>query len=130
MRLVISKHIHAALTGSEELTKAIGVNKVFPIATKNEVEFPFIVYQRQSVNPRYDKSGESITESAVNVYVLAESYTQSIEIAEMVVRALERVDAIYKDFKVIGATMLGADEDYTANTFVQTLSFNFMTKSL
>jgi hypothetical protein len=130
MRLVISKHIHAALTGSEELTKAIGVNKVFPIATKNEVEFPFVVYERETVTPRYDKSGASVTEFAVSIYVLAETYTESIEIAEMVVRALERKDATYKDFQVIGATMQGASEAYTANTFVQTLSFNFMTKSL
>jgi hypothetical protein len=130
MRLQISKHIHAALTGSTELRNAIGVNKVFPIATKNEVEFPFVVYQRQTVTPRYDKSGASVTEFAVNVYVLAESYTESIDIAEMVIRALERKNAIYKDFQVIDAIMQGASEDYTANTFVQTITFSFITKSL
>jgi hypothetical protein len=65
-----------------------------------------------------------------NVYVLAEGYTESIDIAEMVIRALERKDATYKDFEVIGATMLGATESYTSNTFVQQISFNFMTKSL
>jgi hypothetical protein len=43
---------------------------------------------------------------------------------------LERQYADYKDFKVIGATMTGASESYTANTFVQQISFNFMTKSL
>ena len=45
---------------------------------------------RDGVTPRYDKSGESVTESSVNVYVLAEGYTESIDIAEMVIRALER----------------------------------------
>ena len=130
MRLSISKHIYAALSGSAEIQKAIGKNKIFPIATKNEVPFPFIVYERDSVNPQYDKSGESVTESSVNVYVLTENYTQGLDIAEMVVSALERKDAAYKDFKVIGATMTGAAESYTANTFVQQLSFNFMTKSL
>lgn len=130
MRLSISKHIHAALSASSEIKEAIGVNKIFPIATKNEVDFPFIVYERDNVTPRYDKSGQSVTESSVNVYVLAESYTQSLDIAEMVINALERKDAIYKDFEVIGATMLGASESYTANTFVQQISFNFMTKSL
>ena len=130
MRLNISKHIYAALAGSEEIQKVMGKNKVFPIATKNEVPFPFIVYERDSVTPRYDKSGASVTESAVNVYVLAESYTESIDIAEMVIRALERKDATYDDFAVIGATMQGASESYTSNTFVQQISFNFMTKSL
>lgn len=130
MRLVISKHIHAALTGSTELKNAIGVNKVFPIATKNEVEFPFVVYERESVTPRYDKGGASVTEFSVNVYVLSETYTESIDIAEMVIRALERKDATYKDFKVIDAIMQGASEAYTANTFVQTITFTFITKSL
>ena len=130
MRLSISKHIYAALSGSAEIQKAIGKNKIFPIATKNEVPFPFIVYERDGVTPRYDKSGASVTESSVNVYVLAEGYTESLDIAEMVIRALERKYATYKDFEVIGATMLGATESYTSNTFVQQISFNFMTKSL
>lgn len=130
MRLSISKHIYAALSGSADIESAIGKNKIFPIATKNEVDFPFIVYERDNVTPRYDKSGQSVTESSVNVYVLTESYTQGLDIAEMVVKALERKDAVYKDFEVIGATMLGASESYTSNTFVQQISFNFMTKSL
>jgi hypothetical protein len=130
MRLTISKHIYAALSGSAEIVKAIGENKIFPIATKNEVEFPFIVYERDSVLPRYDKSGQSVTESSVNVYILAEGYTESLDIAEMVINALERKDAIYPDFAVIGATMQGAAESYTSNTFVQQLTFNFITKSL
>ena len=129
MRLVVSKHIYSALTASAEINKAVG-KKIYPIATKNEVPFPFIVYERDSVTPRYDKSGASVTDSVVNVYVLAESYTQSIDIAEMVINALERKDAIYDNFEVIGAVMQGASESYTANTFVQQVTFNFTTKSL
>lgn len=129
MRLAISKHIYSALSASEELKKAVG-DKIFPIATKNEVEFPFIVYERDSVTPRYDKSGASVTESSVNVFVLSESYTESLDIAEDVIAALERKDAVYEGFEVIGATMLGATESFTSNTYVQQISFNFMTKSV
>ena len=129
MRLVVSKHIYSALTASAELNKAVGKN-IYPIATKNEVPFPFIVYERDSVTPRYDKSGASVTDSVVNVYILSESYTQAIDIAEMVIDALERKDAIYDNFEVIGAVMQGASESYTANTFVQQVTFNFTTKSL
>lgn len=128
MRLSISKHIYSALSASADIRKAVG-NKIFPIATKNEVEFPFIVYQRDNVTPNYDKSGESVTESSVNVYVLAENYTQSLDIAEMVIKALERKEAVYNDFDVIGAKMLGATEDYTSSTYIQQVTFTFMTKS-
>lgn len=129
MRLVVSKHIYSALSASTELNMAVG-KKIYPIATKNEVPFPFIVYERDSVTPRYDKSGASVTDSVVSIYVLSESYTQSLDIAEMVIKALERKEAIYESFEVIGATMLGANESYTANTFVQIISFNFTTKSI
>ena len=130
MRLSISKHIHSALSGYAPIQEAIGRNKIFPIATKNEVKFPFIVYERDAVTPRYDKSGESVTESSVNVYVLAESYGESLDIAEKVIKALERKEAVYDDFQVIGAIMMGASESYTANTFVQQVTFSFMTKSI
>ena len=56
MRLSISKHIYSALSQSADVNKAVG-KKIFPIATKNEVEFPFIVYERDLVTPRYDKAG-------------------------------------------------------------------------
>ena len=129
MRLVISKHIYSALSKSADIHKAVG-KKIYPIATKNEVPFPFIVYERDSVTPRYDKSGASVTDSVVNVYILSESYTQAIDIAEMVIDALERKDAIYDNFEVIGAVMQGASESYTANTFVQQITFSFITKSI
>ena len=58
MRLSISKHIYSALSQSADVNKAVG-KKIFPIATKNEVEFPFIVYERDLVTPRYDKAGAS-----------------------------------------------------------------------
>ena len=129
MRLVISKHIYSALSKSADIQKAVG-KKIYPIATKNEVPFPFIVYERDSVTPRYDKSGASVTDSVVNVYILSESYTESLEIAEMVIDALERKEAVYDNFKVIGAVMQGASESYTANTFVQQITFSFITKSI
>ena len=129
MRLVISKHIYSALSKSADIHKAVG-KKIYPIATKNEVPFPFIVYERDSVTPRYDKSGASVTDSVVNVYVLSESYTEALDIAEMVIDAIERKEAVYDNFEVIGAVMQGASESYTANTFVQQITFSFITKSI
>ena len=47
-----------------------------------------------------------------------------------VIKVLERNEASYEDFEVIGATMVGASESYTSNTYVQQITFSFMTKSL
>lgn len=127
MKLSISKHIYKTLLGYPPLKKAVG-ERIFPLATKNEVAFPFIVYERENATPHYDKSGASYTETSVTVYVLAEGYTESINIGEMVIDALERKLAVYPDYEVIGAVMTGATEAYTANTYVQQISFNFMIK--
>ena len=125
--LGISKHIYTYLMNSKELREVVG-DKIYPIATKNEVTFPFIVYQRESLSPLYDKGGMSTVSSNVNIYILSESYSQSIDIAEIVVKALDRVDADYLDFRVIGASLIAADEDYINQTYVQKLTFNFRTK--
>ena len=47
MRLSISKHIHSALSGYAPIQEAIGKNKIFPIATKNEVKFPL---EKEKIN--------------------------------------------------------------------------------
>ena len=124
--LAINKHIYQTLINSE-LKEIIG-EKIFPIATKTEVQFPFIVYERSALEPSYDKGGMSTAESTINIYVLSETYTQSLELAEMVIAALDRVYVNYDDFSVIGATLTGAFESYTNQTYIQQLTFNFITR--
>jgi hypothetical protein len=101
-------------------------DKVHPIVTKREVDFPFVVYKRDSIAVEYDKSGKATVATTVNVYVLAETYTESVEIAEEVIKSLNRVYADYDKFAVIGASLTGANEDYVSQTYVQQLTFNFL----
>lgn len=123
--LGISEHIHKILNQSASLKRLIG-DKIYPIATKREVDFPFVVYQRDSIAPEYDKSGKATVTTTVNVYVLAETYTESVEIAEEVIKSLNRVYADYDKFAVIGASLTSANEDYVSQTYVQQLTFNFL----
>ena len=73
-----------------------------------------------------DKSGKATVTTTVDVYVLAETYTESVEIAEEVIKSLNRVYANYDKFSVIGASLTGANEDYVSQTYVQQLTFNFL----
>lgn len=123
--LGISEHIHTTLNRSASLKRLIG-DKIYPIATKREVDFPFVVYQRDSIAPEYDKSGKATVTTTANVYVLAETYTESVEIAEEVIKSLNRVYADYDKFSVIGASLTSANEDYVSQTYVQQLTFNFL----
>lgn len=123
--LGISEHIHKTLSQSASLKRMIG-DKVHPIVTKREVDFPFVVYKRDSIAVEYDKSGKATVTTTVDVYVLAETYTESVEIAEEVIKSLNRVYANYDKFSVIGASLTGANEDYVSQTYVQQLTFNFL----
>jgi hypothetical protein len=127
MRISISTHIYKTLTEDANIVKAVG-KKIYPIATKSEVKFPFIVYERENVDTRYDKAGASITNIDESIYILAEGYTESLEIAEMVIAALDRKKASYKGFEVIDATLNDVPETYVSQTYVQQVRMRFTIK--
>ena len=102
-----------ALSTHAGITKAVGKN-IFPIATKSEVKFPFIVYEKENVTTLYDKMGVAAVNMDYSIYVLAESYTESEQIAEMVVNCLNRRKAQYDGYEVINATVTDVPEDYNS----------------
>lgn len=127
MRISISNHIYKTLTDDADIVKAVG-KKIYPIATKSEVKFPFIVYERENVDTRYDKAGASTTNIDESIYILAETYTQSLQIAEMVISALDRKTASYNGFEVIDAIVNDVPESYISQTFVQQVRMRFTIK--
>lgn len=127
MRISISTHIYKTLTEDVNIVKAVG-KKIYPIATKSEVKFPFIVYERENVDTRYDKAGASTTNIDESIYILAEGYTESLEIAEMVIAALDRKKASYVGFEVIDATLNDVPEFYISQTYVQQVRMRFTIK--
>ena len=127
MRISISTHIYKTLTEDVNIIKAVG-KKIYPIATKSEVKFPFIVYERENVDTRYDKAGASTTNIDESIYILAEGYTESLEIAEMVIAALDRKKASYVGFEVIDATLNDVPEFYISQTYVQQVRMRFTIK--
>lgn len=127
MRISISTHIYKTLTEDANIVKAVG-KKIYPIATKSEVKFPFIVYERENVDTRYDKAGASTTNIDESIYILAEGYTESLEIAEMVIAALDRKKASYVGFEVIDATVNDVPEFYISQTYVQQVRMRFTIK--
>ena len=124
MRISISKHIYKTLSESPELKKSIGM-KIYPIATKSEVTFPFIVYERENVTTYYDKQRAVVTDVDVSIYVLSDDYTESVDIAEMVIRALDKKTAEYDNFEIIDATLSNVPESYVSQTFVQQVKMGF-----
>lgn len=127
MKRSVSEHIYKALTSSDAIVEKVGMN-IYPIATKSEVKFPFIVYERENVVTRYDKSGPSSADIDESIYVLSESYSESEEIAQLVIDRLERQNAKYEDFEVIGAVVNDVPENYISQTYVQQIRMRFTIK--
>ena len=126
-RISISKHIYKTLSETPEIKKRVGM-KIYPIATKSEVKFPFIVYERENVTTYYDKMGAATNNIDVSIYVLAEEYTESEEIAEMVIKALDRKKAVYDTYEVIDATLMDVPETCISQTYVQQVKMKFIIK--
>ncbi len=127
MKISAAEHIYATLTNDAGIAKAVG-KKIYPIVTKNEVKFPFIVYEKENVIPVYDK----VTCLAVNldysIYILSESYSEAVEIAEMVVNCLDKKKAKYAGYEVVNAVVSDVPEDYVSQTYVQQVRMRFTLK--
>lgn len=128
MKISVAEHIYTTLSSDAGIAKAVG-KKLFPIATKNEVKFPFIVYEKENYSPSYDKSGVASADIDESIYVLAETYSEAEQIAEMVVKALDRKKASYEGYEVCNAIVTDIPEDFVNQTFIQQIRMRFTIKA-
>lgn len=117
--LKVGKVIFSLLNGNSDLTAFVN-NKIYPIIVEKETTFPFIVYKRSNVIPDYTKDFHFKDNVIIDIICVSTNYAESIEIAGIVRNILE--DKRYDDIQSIKLEF--ADEDYTDDAYVQTLSFN------
>ncbi|WP_348725290.1 tail completion protein gp17 [Parabacteroides goldsteinii] len=117
--LKVGKVIFSLLNGNSDLTAFVN-NKIYPIIVEKETTFPFIVYKRSNVIPDYTKDFHFKDNVIIDIICVSTNYAESIEIAGIVRNILE--DKRYDDIQSI--KLESADEDYTDDAYVQTLSFN------
>lgn len=118
----IGLYINKKLNGNTDFTALVG-DKVFPITTKKEITFPFVVYKRDGLTPDYTKdflNGDSVS---VTFIVANDEYLKSVEIAEALRSALENKRS--KEFGIVETRLVSANEDTVEDTFVQVLVFSF-----
>lgn len=120
--LSIGIYINEKLGDTPNFTTLVG-EKVFPISTRQDVSFPFVVYQRGDLLPDYTKDGLSGDMVNVAFVVASDKYDQSVEIAEALRNALEVKRA--KKYGISQIRLVSASEDIIEDTFVQNLIFSF-----
>ena len=113
-----------------EIGKAIykvleGTTKVYPLVADMGASYPFIVYRRSGLSHANTKDRFNYQELAtVEVVVAAASYTESIQIAKQVLGRMEHTRGLYEGISISEIKLVGAEEDYIEDAFIQKLTFN------
>lgn len=116
--LSINKKIYSILSADSELEALVG-NNIFPLIANEDVKFPFIVFSKTSMSPKYAKmyvAGDSVN---VSVAICDTTYTKTVDIAERVRLLLEQ----HKDEYFSEILMTGCSEYFQDDAYIQRLEF-------
>lgn len=102
--LKITSYIIEILKQNTELIDFVG-DKIFPIDAKLGTDFPFIVINRNSIQPQYSKDGNSCDIITVAIAIADPIYAKAVDIATLVRESLEfkkfRIDdVVIKDIRI------------------------------
>lgn len=118
--LNIGKYIYSTLTNSDDINC-----KVYPLVADNDAKFPFIVYKRTNLISRSCKDGSYEDEITVEIVVVCDKYSDSINIATTIRNLLERQSVQFENLEINDGVLSFANEEYSNNTYIQRLQFNF-----
>lgn len=118
--LNIGKYIFSTLNGSEDIPC-----KVYPLVADNDAKFPFIVYRRVNLLSSTCKDGVFEDDATVEVIIVSDKYSSSIDLASKVRALLEKQSVIFEDLEINDGTLNLAVEEFSNNSYVQRMQFNF-----
>lgn len=97
----------------------------YPIIAEQGANFPFCTYRRMGYYARNTKDIFNYEETiTIEVMIAAQTYAESIELAQRVKDMLEGNRGVYENLKINDITMTDASEDFIADTYVQRMQFN------
>lgn len=122
MTLKVGAAVRTLLEANDELTSLVG-NKIFPVATQEDMLRPFLIYQRTGLNPAYTKDDRSFDSVYVGISIISDTYTGSIAVASAVIKALERKRGIYAGLNIDDIMLADSNESADEINFIQDLEF-------
>ena len=115
--LNIGKAIYTILQTSIDIDK-----KIYPLIADEGTTFPFLIYKRTGLTPESTKDNTNENVS-VEINIASSNYSESIDLAIKVRKALEHKKGTYSDIAIEDIVIDDATEDYIEDTFIQTLTF-------
>ena len=128
MSLLINKAIYAILSGTTGLTQSVPSEKMFPIAADDDVKNPFIVYERIGINTTYTKDGHAYDECKVQIIIVDDTYSSTIDVADKVRTALESISGTFAGVQIFQCLIEDAKENFGVDNYIQILTFKIITK--
>ena len=97
---------------------------VYPVKADEGTTFPFIIYRRVSGDNKRSKDGIYSSIAHIEVYLVAQSNEESIELAEKVLQKLEAARGPIEGFDILRIRMIDRNESWIENSFIQCLKFS------
>lgn len=97
---------------------------VYPLVADEGTTFPFMIYRRSSGYSISTKDGIYSSVANIDVMIAAQSYEESIELADKVLLQLESTRGNVAGFDIWGIRMVDSNETYIENSFIQELKFS------
>lgn len=119
--LEIGKYIHNILSSNTEL-QTLGV-KIYPLIADNDAKFPFIVYKRSGLTSMTTKDGIYQDNVTIEIKIVADKYSTSIQIANIVRDLLQKPYAVFGTMEIDDVSISFANEDFIENAYIQTMQF-------
>ena len=97
---------------------------VYPVKADEGTTFPFIIYRRVSGDNKSSKDGIYSSIANIEVNLVAQSYEESIELAEKVLQKLEAARGPIAGLDIWSIRMIDSNESWIENSFIQCLKFS------
>ena len=129
MSIQVGSAIVELINSNENLMAMVG-DRILPIVAFDDTEFPYIAYRRKSLIPAYTKDSHSVEDSVfIDIAVVSESYEQSLDIAQEVLKTLDRKRGLHCDVD-INDIRLSDSEEEAAEVYMQRLEFEVLINTL
>lgn len=120
---VLSSSIIIGALLNDNTAVAGRVTQTFPVVAAAEAQLPYISYRRTGLGTVAAKGAVSADTATVEVNCYTAGYGDGVELAEAVRTALDGRSCRIGGMVMRGCTMVGAQEGWTDDAFVQTLVF-------
>ena len=127
MSILINKAISKILNDSVQLKSKVG-NNIYALVASENCTFPFVVFKRNNMTVEYNKDGVAHNMVDVQVIIGADTYSDSVEVAQIVRSELELKKGIFNGVKIIDSKITSVEEDYVNNSFAQSIIFSIKTE--